>query len=62
MHVSYINSPPLSTQILAPPLEESDWSTIKFISDGSIIDFRNVNVLIVLVQLPRLIMSLSEIN
>ena len=39
-----------------------DRSTIKFISDGSIIDFNNVNVLTVLVQLPQLIMSLSEIN
>ena len=62
MHVSYINSPPPSTQILTLSLEESDWSTIKLISNGSIIDFSNVNVLTVWVQLPRLIMSLSEIN
>ena len=43
-------------------LEGSDRSTIKFISDGSIIDFSNVNVLTVLVQLPRLITSLSYFN
>ena len=36
-----------------------DRSTIKFISDGSIIDFNNVNVLTVLVQLPQLITRLS---
>ena len=40
----------------------ADRSTIKFISDGSIIDFSNVNVLTVLVQLPRLITSLSYFN